>query len=56
MRRINAVITIGLAIAAAAAWFVVSAVPGKITPTFPDVQVPFAVTLSAAACVGWLLL
>jgi len=56
MRRINTIITIGLAIAAAATWLVVSIVPGKITPTFPEVQVPFAVTLSAAACFGWLLL
>jgi hypothetical protein len=56
MRAANKVITIILAIAAAAAWLITSVFPTQIVISYPDVQVPMAITLSAAACLGWVLL
>jgi hypothetical protein len=56
MRAANKVITIILAIAAAAAWLVAAVLPGRFVLSWPDVQVPMAITLSAAAALGWVLL
>lgn len=56
MRAANKVITIVLALAAAAAWVITAVLPGQIVLSYPDVQVPMAVTLTAAACFGWVLL
>ncbi len=56
MHRLNKVITVLLALAAVAAWVVTAVAPGTFTLSYPSVQAPMAVTLSAAACFGWLLL
>jgi hypothetical protein len=59
MRKTNKIITIVLAVVAAVAWL-----PNAIYPFFgfanlqwyPEISVPYSVTISAAACFGWLLL
>ena len=57
MRKANRIITIVLGIAAVAAWFFSSgAVPGLAPHGWQFVRTPLCVTLSAAACFGWLLL
>lgn len=61
MQRANVIITLILAGAAALAWFWFTLAPtfpqslGRLAYVYPDIQVPFAVTLSVAACFGWLL-
>jgi preprotein translocase subunit SecY len=57
MRRINRWITLVLAVAAAVSWLAISVLPGFVAVfSYPAVQIPMAITLSAAACMGWLLL
>lgn len=56
MRKTNKVITIVLAIAAALAWFPTASYPFFDLPRWPEMQNTLALTLSAAACFGWLLL
>ena len=58
MQRANIIITILLAIGALIAWFftaVVSWFPFIGTMQYPAMQIPLAITLSAAACFGWML-
>ena len=58
MQRMNVIITIVLALAAAFAWFLTSVMSWfsfAFVVSYPQVQVPLAITLSAAACFGWLL-
>ena len=56
MRKANRIITIVLGIAAALAWFGTVFYDALGWFSYPDIQVPFCVTLTAAACFGWLLL
>ena len=60
MRRLNAWITIGLALLAGLSWLAFSVLPSINSPwttiSYPSVQMPMAIALTAAACFGWLLL
>ncbi len=56
MRHLNILITAFLAVAAATVWFFTAVVPGKFAPFYSELQGPLAVTLSAAACLGWLMI
>lgn len=57
MKRANATITIILAVLAIAAWIVaIKPYILGLYPDYPSAMTALAVTLSAAACFGWLLL
>lgn len=57
LRRATFWVTIVLAALALFQWFLTSYLPVYWSGTsFSDVQVPAAISLSAAACVGWVLL
>ncbi len=57
MRKTNKIITIVLAIAAAAAWSATLTIRVAVVWFgLSEIVLPFCLTLSAAACFGWLLL
>ncbi len=60
MRNVNRVITVVLAVIAAGLWFLLiwpTMSGGWVVVSYdPGVAVPAAITLSLAACFGWLLL
>lgn len=59
MRRIHGAVTLGVAVAATLSWLAFSVGPSfDIFPvsSYPAVQMPMAISLTAAACFGWMLL
>jgi hypothetical protein len=59
MAKLNIWMTIALAIAAGFSWLAFAVGPSFnvfSVSSYPAVQMPMAVTLTAAACFGWLLL
>jgi hypothetical protein len=55
MQRVNGAITLVLTGLAVLAWLLCSVWPGRIIICDPQVQMPMAETLSAAAGLGWVL-
>lgn len=60
MSKLNRRITLALFVAAALSWLAFSVSPSinvsSPINSYPSVQMPMAITLTAAACFGWLLL